>query len=163
MQRSSLDLFVGIFVLAGLVALVFLSVKVANLGTAFSSAGSYRLNASFDNIGGLKVRAPVKSAGVLVGRVESVKLDTTTFEAVVVMRLDTRYPFPKDTFASILTSGILGEQYVGLDAGGADAKLADGDKIGKTQSAIVIEKLISQFMFNKAADGDKKDGAEQKK
>ena len=157
MQRSSLDLVVGFFVLAGLVALVFLAVKVANLGDAFSNTSSYRVNASFDNIGGLKVRAPVKSAGVVVGRVESIKLDTNTFEAVVTMHVDTRYGFPRDTFASVLTSGLLGEQYIGLDAGGDDVKLKDGDRIRNTQSAVVMEKLISQFLFSKAADDtDKK-------
>ena len=153
MQRSSLDLIVGFFVLAGIAALAFLAIKVANLGSAFSSSGTYQVHATFDNIGGLKVRAPVKSAGVLVGRVEAISLDVKTFEAVVNMRIDTRYEFPKDTFASVLTSGILGEQYIGLDAGGDDAKLKDGDKVVKTQSAVVLEKLISQFLFSKAADG----------
>lgn len=152
MQRSSLDLWVGFFVLAGLVALVFLSVKVANLGSAFSNTSSYRVVADFDNIGGLKVRAPVKSSGVVVGRVESIALDGKTFEAVVTIHIDSRYQFPKDTFASVLTSGLLGEQYIGLDAGGDDVKLKDGDKIVKTQSAVVLEKLISQFMFSKASE-----------
>jgi phospholipid/cholesterol/gamma-HCH transport system substrate-binding protein len=152
MQRSSLDLWVGFFVLAGLVALVFLSVKVANLGTAFSNTSSYRVVADFDNIGGLKVRAPVKSSGVVVGRVESIALDSKTFEAIVTIHIDSRYQFPKDTFASVLTSGLLGEQYIGLDAGGDDVKLKDGDKILKTQSAVVLEKLISQFMFSKASE-----------
>jgi phospholipid/cholesterol/gamma-HCH transport system substrate-binding protein len=152
MQRSSLDLWVGFFVLAGLVALVFLSVKVANLGTAFSNTSSYRVEADFDNIGGLKVRAPVKSSGVVVGRVESIALDSKTFEAIVTIHIDSRYQFPKDTFASVLTSGLLGEQYIGLDAGGDDVKLKDGDKILKTQSAVVLEKLISQFMFSKASE-----------
>jgi phospholipid/cholesterol/gamma-HCH transport system substrate-binding protein len=152
MQRSSLDLWVGFFVLAGLVALAFLSVKVANLGSAFSNTSSYRVEAMFDNIGGLKVRAPVKSAGVVVGRVEKISLDSKTFEAVVTIHIDSRYLFPKDTFASVLTSGLLGEQYIGLDAGGDDVKLKDGDKIAKTQSAVVLEKLISQFMFSKASE-----------
>jgi phospholipid/cholesterol/gamma-HCH transport system substrate-binding protein len=152
MQRSSLDLWVGFFVLAGLVALAFLSIKVANLGSAFANTSSYRVQATFDNIGGLKVRAPVKSAGVVVGRVETIGLDPRTFEAVVTIHIDSRYLFPKDTFASVLTSGLLGEQYIGLDAGGDDVKLKDGDKIAKTQSAVVLEKLISQFLFSKAAD-----------
>jgi phospholipid/cholesterol/gamma-HCH transport system substrate-binding protein len=158
MQRSTLDLWVGFFVLAGLIALVFLSVKVANLGSAFSQTGTYRVQAAFDNIGGLKIRAPVKSSGVVVGRVEAVSLDTTGYEAVVTLHIDKRYEFPKDTFASVLTSGILGEQYIGLDAGGDPVKLKDGDKILKTQSAVVLEKLISQFMFSKASEG-----ADQKK
>jgi phospholipid/cholesterol/gamma-HCH transport system substrate-binding protein len=153
MHRSTLDLWVGFFVLAGLVALVFLAFKVANLGSAFSNTGSYKVQASFDNIGGLKVRAPVKSAGVVVGRVETITLDPKNFEAVVTMHLDNRYSFPSDTFASVLTSGILGDQYVGLDAGGDDQKtLKDVGKIAKTQSAVVLEKLISQFMFGKAAE-----------
>ena len=159
MHRSSLDLWVGFFVLAGLAALIFLSIKVANLGSAFSNTSSYRVQASFDNIGGLKVRAPVKSAGVVVGRVEAITLDSKTFEALVTIHIDSRYSFPKDTFASVLTSGLLGEQYIGLDAGGDDVKLKDGDKIAKTQSAVVLEKLISQFLFSKAAEAS----PEQKK
>lgn len=153
MQRSSLDLWVGFFVLAGLVALVFLSVRVANLGSAFSNSSSYRVQAVFDNIGGLKVRAPVKCAGVVVGRVERISLDGKNFDAVVTIHIDSRYSFPKDTFASVLTSGLLGEQYIGLDAGGDDVKLKDGDQITKTQSAVVLEKLISQFLFSKASEG----------
>jgi phospholipid/cholesterol/gamma-HCH transport system substrate-binding protein len=152
MQRSSLDLWVGFFVVAGMAALVFLAFKVANLGSAFSSSGTYQVQARFDNIGGLKVRAPVKSAGVVVGRVEGIKLDSNTFEAVVTINVDTRYGFPKDTFASVLTSGLLGEQYVGLDAGGDNVKLKDGDRLLKTQSAVVLEKLISQFLFSRAAE-----------
>jgi len=152
MQRSSLDLWVGFFVLAGLVALIFLSVKVANLGSAFGNTSSYRVQAEFDNIGGLKVRAPVKSAGVVVGRVEAIALDPKSFQALVTIHIDTRYSFPKDTFASVLTSGLLGEQYIGLDAGGDEATLKEGDRIVKTQSAVVLEKLISQFLFSKAAE-----------
>jgi phospholipid/cholesterol/gamma-HCH transport system substrate-binding protein len=153
MQRSSLDLWVGFFVLAGLVALAFLSIKVANLGSAFANTSSYRVQATFDNIGGLKVRAPVKSAGVVVGRVETIGLDPKTFEALVTIHIDSRYDFPRDTFASVLTSGLLGEQYIGLDAGGDDSKtLKDVGRIAKTQSAVVLEKLISQFLFSKAAD-----------
>jgi len=159
MQRSSLDLWVGFFVLAGLVALVFLSVKVANLGSAFGNTSTYRVQAEFDNIGGLKVRAPVKSAGVVVGRVEAIALDPKSFQAQVTIHIESRYSFPKDTFASVLTSGLLGEQYIGLDAGGDEATLKDGDRIVKTQSAVVLEKLISQFLFSKAAEPS----AEQKK
>jgi phospholipid/cholesterol/gamma-HCH transport system substrate-binding protein len=159
MQRSSLDLWVGFFVLAGLVALVFLSVKVANLGSAFGNTSTYRVQAEFDNIGGLKVRAPVKSAGVVVGRVEAITLDPKSFQAQVTIHIESRYSFPKDTFASVLTSGLLGEQYIGLDAGGDEATLKEGDRIVKTQSAVVLEKLISQFLFSKAAEPS----AEQKK
>jgi phospholipid/cholesterol/gamma-HCH transport system substrate-binding protein len=152
MQRSSLDLWVGFFVLAGLVALIFLSVKVANLGTAFGNTTTYRVQAEFDNIGGLKVRAPVKSAGVVVGRVEAITLDSKNFQALVTIHIDTRYNFPKDTFALVLTSGLLGEQYIGLDAGGDADMLKDGDTIKHTQPAVVLEKLISQFLFSKAAE-----------
>jgi len=111
------------------------------------------LTAKFDNIGGLKVRGPVKSAGVVVGRVSEIRLDPTAYEAVVTLTIDNRFQFPKDTFASILTAGLLGEQYVGLDAGGDEKMLKNGDVFGKTQSAVVLEKLISQFMFNKASEG----------
>jgi phospholipid/cholesterol/gamma-HCH transport system substrate-binding protein len=159
MQRSSLDLWVGFFVLAGLVALIFLSVKVANLGSAFGNTSTYRVQAEFDNIGGLKVRAPVKSAGVVVGRVEAIALDPKSFQALVTIHIESRYSFPKDTFASVLTSGLLGEQYIGLDAGGDEVTLKEGDRIVKTQSAVVLEKLISQFLFSKAAEPS----AEQKK
>ncbi|HNH23663.1 MAG TPA: outer membrane lipid asymmetry maintenance protein MlaD, partial [Accumulibacter sp.] len=111
------------------------------------------VTAKFANIGGLKVRAPVKSAGVVVGRVTEIRFDPQTYEAVAVLNLDGRYHFPKDTFALILTAGLLGEQYIGLDPGGDEKMLAAGDAIAKTQSAVVLEKLISQFMFNKASEG----------
>jgi phospholipid/cholesterol/gamma-HCH transport system substrate-binding protein len=156
-NRSAIDLWVGIFVAIGLGAIVFLALKVGNLMTLGNEPG-YRLVARFDNIGGLKLRAPVKAAGVVVGRVESVKLDPKTYEAVVALRIDRGYEFTKDTIASINTSGLLGEVYVGLDAGGDTAMLEDGGRIAKTQSAIVMEKLISQFLFDKAAEagGNKK-------
>ncbi|HSQ80761.1 MAG TPA: outer membrane lipid asymmetry maintenance protein MlaD [Casimicrobiaceae bacterium] len=150
MNRSTLDLWVGIFVTVGIGAILFLSLKVGNLLTVSNDQG-YRLEAEFDNIGGLKLRAPVKAAGVVVGRVERVKLDPRTYQAVVMMKIDRGYEFSKDTIASILTSGLLGEVYIGLDSGGDTKMLADGDKITKTQSAIVLEKLIGQFMFEKAA------------
>ncbi len=114
------------------------------------------LQAKFDNIGGLKVRGPVKSAGVLVGRITDIQFNPATYEAVVSMTIDGRYRFPKDTFASIYTAGLLGEQYVGFDAGGDERMLQAGDTIAKTQSAVVLEKLISQFLFSKAADGQDK-------
>jgi phospholipid/cholesterol/gamma-HCH transport system substrate-binding protein len=155
MQRGVLDLWVGLFVAAGLAALVMLAFKVGNIGTV-NMSDTYSVTAQFDNIGGLKVRAPVKSAGVVVGRVSNISFDDKTYEATVTLGLDTRYTFPKDTIAAILTAGLLGEQYVGLDAGGSDKKLAAGDKIQITQSAIVLESLISQFLFNKAADGSAK-------
>lgn len=152
MSRTSLDLWVGVFVAMGMAALLFLALKVGNLSSAQTAKG-YSVTARFDNIGGLKVRAPVKSAGVVVGRVNEIHFDTQSYLAVVTLAIDARYQFPKDTFATINTSGLLGEQYVGLEVGGDAEMLAAGDAIKKTQSAIVLEKMISQFMFNKAADG----------
>ena len=155
MNRSILDLWVGFFVLLGVAALLFLALKVGNLSSAHMSE-TYVLEAKFDNIGGLKVRGPVKSAGVLVGRITDIKFDAASYEAVVIMNIDGRYQFPKDTFASVLTAGLLGEQYIGLDAGGDEKMLKAGERISKTQSAVVLEKLISQFLFSKAADGQDK-------
>ena len=152
MNRTVLDLWVGFFVALGITAVMFLALKVGNLSSAHLSE-SYVLQAKFDNIGGLKVRGPVKSAGVLVGRITDIQFDPATYEAVVSMTIDGRYRFPKDTFALILTSGLLGEQYVGLDLGDDEAMLKAGEVIAKTQSAVVLEKLISQFMFNKASEG----------
>ena len=154
MKRKTLDLWVGVFVAIGLGALLFLALKVGNLAS-FSAAETYLVKANFDNIGGLKKRAPVKSAGVVVGRVEDIVFDTEAYEATVAFSIDKRYEFPKDTSAKILTSGLLGEQYIGLTAGGDTAKLKSGDKLKITQSAVVLENLISQFLFNKAADGNK--------
>ncbi|TMH28183.1 MAG: outer membrane lipid asymmetry maintenance protein MlaD [Betaproteobacteria bacterium] len=157
MNRSAIDLWVGIFVAIGLGAIVFLALKVGNLVTLGNEPG-YRLEARFDNIGGLKLRAPVKAAGVVVGRVEGVRLDPRSYEAVVNLRIDRGYEFTKDTIAAINTSGLLGEVYISLDAGGDAAMLKDGERISKTQSAVVMEKLISQFLFDKAAEngGSKK-------
>jgi phospholipid/cholesterol/gamma-HCH transport system substrate-binding protein len=152
MSRKLLDLWVGVFVALGLASLLFLALKVGNLATANFSE-TYSLTANFVNIGGLKVRAPVKSAGVVVGRVADIRFNPETYEAVVTFNIDGRYRFPKDTFALILTAGLLGEQYVGLDPGGDEAMLKPGEVIAKTQSAVVLEKLISQFMFNKASEG----------
>ncbi len=156
MSRKLLDLWVGFFVVLGFAALLFLALRVGNVSSA-NFADTYQLTAKFDNIGGLKVRGPVKSAGVVVGRVTEIRFDPQTYEAVATLTIDSRYQFPKDTFVSILTAGLLGEQYIGLDAGGDEKMLSPGDVITKTQSAVVLEKLISQFMFNKASDGaDKK-------
>lgn len=155
MSRTVLDLWVGFFVAIGIAALMFLALKVGNLSSARLS-DTYQLEARFDNIGGLKVRGPVKSAGVVVGRIVDIRFDTKSYEAVVKMDIDGRYRFPKDTFAAVYTSGLLGEQFIGLDVGGDEAVLAPGEVIRKTQSAVVLEKLISQFMFNKAAEGDSK-------
>ena len=151
MHRTTLDLWVGIFVTAGVAALFVLALKVGNASSVSVSEG-YRIVAEFDNIGGLKVRAPVKSAGVVVGRVEGISLDTRTFRANVALRIDKRYPFPRDSSASILTAGLLGEQYVGMDGGGEDQNLKDGDRLKITQSAIVLEKVIGQFLYGKAAE-----------
>ena len=152
MNRSTIDLWVGIFVTIGLGAIVFLALKVGTLATR-DSKPSYHLGANFDNIGGLTLRAPVKAAGVIVGRVESVKLDPKTYEAVVTLKIDNGYQFSKDTIASILTSGLLGEVYIGLDTGGDTKTLAEGGRITKTQSAVVLEKLIGQFLFDRAGEG----------
>ena len=152
MNRSTIDLWVGIFVALGLGAILFLSLKVGNLVTTGAREG-YHVDATFDNIGGLKLRAPVKAAGVIVGRVEAVKLDPKTYEAVVSLAIEPQYRFTQDTIASILTSGLLGEVYVGLDAGGDAKMIADGGRIAKTQSAVVLEKLIGQFLFDKAQAG----------
>jgi len=150
MSRTTLDLWVGVFVAAGFAALVFLAVKVGSYSGA--SGPVYSVSAAFDNIGALKVRAPVKSAGVVVGRVGSIGFDRTAFRAVVRLDLDGRYGFPVDTSASILTAGLLGEQYIGLDPGAEEAELKAGDKLQITQSAVVLEKLVGQFLFNKAAE-----------
>jgi len=155
MTRKELDLWVGIFAVIGIGALLFLSLKVANLAS-FTGGETYRINASFDNIGGLKVRAAVKSAGVVVGRVGEIRFDNGTFEAVVSMDIDGRYQFPKDSSAKILTSGLLGEQYIGLSAGGDSANLKNGETLKLTQSAVVLENLIGQFLYSKAAEGDSK-------
>ena len=155
MSRKLIDLWVGFFVILGFAGLLFLALRVGNVSSA-NFAETYRLTAKFDNIGGLKVRGPVKSAGVVVGRVSEIRLDPGSYEAQVTLTIDSRYHFPKDTFASILTAGLLGEQYIGLDAGGDEKMLKDGDVVGKTQSAVVLEKLISQFMFNKASEGTEK-------
>jgi phospholipid/cholesterol/gamma-HCH transport system substrate-binding protein len=152
MNRGSIDLWVGVFVAAGLAALLFLALKVGNLAS-FSGSDAYQIQAKFANIGGLKVRAPVKSAGVVVGRVAAVNFDTESYEAVVTLNVDARYRFPRDTSAKILTSGLLGEQYIGLEAGGDGVMLKTGDRLRLTQSAVVLENLISQFLFNKAAEG----------
>lgn len=152
MQRKSLDLWVGLFVLLGAAALFFLAMKAGNM-SSLSFTQTYSVITKFDNIGGLKPRAPVKSAGVVVGRVGDITFDDNSYQAIVTLNLENNYKFPKDTSAKILTSGLLGEQYIGLEAGGDTANLAAGDRIKMTQSAIVLENLISQFLFSKAAEG----------
>jgi len=148
------EIWVGAFVALGLVALFFVSMQVSNLGDFKSSRGSYVLKAHFGNVGGLKVRAPVSMAGVTLGRVEKITFDASRYEALVEMRIDPSYKqLPEDTSASILTAGLLGEQYIGLSAGGSDDFLKDGDEIELTQSAVILEQLISKLMFNKAEEG----------
>ena len=151
MQRKSFDIWVGLFVLLGAVALMFLALKAGNM-SSFSFEKTYTVSSRFDKIGGLKPRAPVKSAGVGVGRVGDITFDDQDYRALVTLQLQERYKFPKDSSAKILTSGLLGEQYVGIEPGGDEANLAAGDQIKMTQSAIVLENLISQFIYNKAAE-----------
>jgi phospholipid/cholesterol/gamma-HCH transport system substrate-binding protein len=159
MKKNTLDFWVGLFVVLGLVALLFLALKAGNM-SAFSFSKTYSVSAVFDNIGGLKPRAPVKSAGVVVGRVAAIDFDDKNFQARVYLNIDEKYRFPKDSSAKILTSGLLGEQYIGLEPGGDEKVLVENGKITQTQSAIVLENLISQFLYSKAADagkeGDKK-------
>ena len=162
MSRSTIDLWVGIFVVAGIGGLLFLALKVGNL-TSLSSSEAYRVDAKFANIGGLKVRGPVKSAGVVVGRVADIRFDNESYEAIVSMNIDNHFQFPRDTTAKILTSGILGEQYVGLEAGGDGVMLKNGDRLRLTQSAVVLENLIGQFLYNKAAEGGNSQGTATKK
>lgn len=154
MQRKSLDMWVGLFVLVGAAALIFLALNVGNMGSLSFDKG-YNITTRFDNIGGLKPRAPVKSAGVVVGRVADIGFDDKKFQAIVTLNVKTGYKFPKDTSAKILTSGLLGEQYIGLEAGGDNNNLVAGDAIKMTQSAVVLENLISQFLYSKAADSGK--------
>ncbi len=154
MERTTLDLWVGLFIAAGIGAMLVLALKVGNF--SLNGSSTYQVYAYFDNIGGLKTRAPIKSAGVVVGRVGSIALDTNKYKAKVTLNIDKRYQFSKDTTASILTSGLLGEQYIGLDTGADDEMLKAGDTITITQSAVVLEKLIGQFIFNKAGSGNHK-------
>lgn len=152
MNKTVLDLWVGLFVIAGVAALLFLALKVGSTN-AVRAQSSYEVVARFDNIGGLKPRAPVKSAGVVVGRVADIRFDNETFEAAVTLRLDNRYAFPKDSSAAIMTSGLLGEQYIGLEAGGDSQVLKNKDQIFITQSAVVLENLIGRFMYGQAQEG----------
>ena len=151
MQRSRNDFWVGLFVLIGGVAILFLALKSANL-LSLNFDSSYKVTAKFDNIGGLKPRAAVKSAGVVIGRVENITFDDKSYQASVSLAMESRYIFPKDSSLKILTSGLLGEQYIGVEAGASDKNMASGDVIKQTQSAVVLENLISQFLYSKAAD-----------
>lgn len=154
-RMRMIEILVGAFMAAGILALFFLAMKVSNLSAATAGDG-YRLLARFDNVGSLKVRAPVSMAGVRVGRVEEIRFDKATYEAVVTLRVERQFDnIPDDTFANIFTAGLLGEQYVGLDPGGSGDFLHDGDQIAHTQSALVLEQMIAQFLFNKAQEGSK--------
>ncbi|MBQ0937455.1 outer membrane lipid asymmetry maintenance protein MlaD [Ideonella paludis] len=159
MNKKRVEVLVGLFVLLGLSAMVFLALKAANLGAFTSSGDTYTLSAKFDNIGGLKARAPVRSAGVTVGRVKSIALDPKTYQGLVVMEIQKGIEFPKDSSAKILTSGLLGDQYVGLEPGGDEKVFVAGDVVRQTQSAVVLENLIGQLLFNKASDaGSQQEG-----
>ena len=159
MQRKSMDALVGCFVLAGILALAFLAVRASSPASA-AIRGGYELTANFDNIGGLKTRAAVRSAGVVVGRVTDITLDPQTYQAHVTMQMDSRFHFPKDSSLKIMTAGLLGEQYLGMEPGADTEDLEDGGKVEMTQSAIVLENLISQFLYGQAGKGqDSKDGA----
>lgn len=156
MQSSKNDVWVGLFVLIGALALVFLALQSANL-LSLSFQPTYQVTARFDNIGGLKPKAAIKSAGVVVGRVDGITFDDQTFQATVHMSLEQRYAFPKDSSLKILTSGLLGDQYIGIEAGADEANLAQGDRVVATQSAVVLENLIGQFLYSKAQEGGSKD------
>jgi phospholipid/cholesterol/gamma-HCH transport system substrate-binding protein len=162
MQRSKNDVWVGLFVLIGAVAILFLALQSANL-LSLSFQKSYTLSAKFDNIGGLKPKAAVRSAGVVVGRVEKISFDDKSFQARVTLAMENRYAFPKDSSLKILTSGLLGEQYLGLEPGADEKTLAEGDTVSSTQSAMVLESMISQFLYSKAAEGGASDVAKGKK
>lgn len=151
MTRENTDFLVGLFVVLGAIALAFLALRAGNM-SSFSFAPTYQVTAHFDNLGGLKVRAPVKSSGVVVGRVSQIGFDNQRFQAVVTLDLEQNYQFPSDSSASILTSGLLGEQYIGLTPGGDEKNLAQGSEIQFTQSAVVLEELISKFLYNSASE-----------
>lgn len=152
MQKSRHDVWVGLFVMIGAAALLFLALKAGNL-LSLNFDDTYPVVAKFDNIGGLKARAAVKSAGVVVGRVDSISFDDKSYQAKVALQLQSKFAFPKDSSAKILTAGLLGEQYIGIEPGADEKNLVAGDPIKSTQSAVVLENLISQFLFNKASDG----------
>ena len=158
MGRSKNDLWVGLFVLIGLAALVFLALQSANLLSLNFQRG-YRITANFDNIGGLKPKAAVRSAGVVVGRVADIRFDDERYQARIDLDMDTRFKFPKDSALKILTSGLLGEQYIGIEAGASDQNLAAGDNVTATQSVVVLENLISQFLYNSAANNASSGGS----
>jgi len=157
MHRKTIDVWVGLFVLLGLVSLLFLALKVGNMST-ISFSKTYAITGKFDNIGGLKPQAPVKSAGVVVGRVGDITFDDKNYQALVRLDMEPQYKFPKDSSLKILTAGLLGEQYIGIEPGGDVKNLAEGDRITHTQSATVLEDLINQFIYSKAAEGKSENG-----
>lgn len=156
MHRKSIDVWVGLFVLLGFAALVFLALKAGNMST-LSFGETYAVTGKFDNIGGLKPQSPVKSAGVVVGRVGDIRFDDKTFQALVTLELEAGYKFPKDSSLKILTAGLLGEQYIGIEPGGDTNNLVNGDRINRTQSATVLEDLINRFIYSQAAEGKKEE------
>jgi len=162
MQRSKNDVWVGLFVLIGVLAILFLALQSANL-LSLNFQKTYLVSAKFDNVGGVKPKAAVRSAGVVVGRVDNIVFDDKSFQARVTLALESRYVFPKDSSLKILTSGLLGEQYLGLEPGADEKTLAPGDTISSTQSAVVLENLISQFLFSKAADSSAPEASKAKK
>ncbi len=151
MGKKGIEILVGLFVLLGMAGLVFLSLQAANLAS-FGNSDTYTLQARFDNIGGLKARAPVRSAGVTIGRVTSIALDGQTYQGVVTLAIERGLQFPRDTSAKILTAGLLGDQYIGLEPGADEKMLAPGETIRQTQSAVVLESLIGQFINRSAAE-----------
>lgn len=156
MNRRSVDVLVGLFVLLGFASLVFLAMRAGNMSSSIALSDTYETVARFDNIGGIKPRAAVRSAGVVVGRVTGITFNDQTYQAEVTLALDRRFQFPKDSSAKIMTSGLLGDQYIGLEPGGDTEMLAQGDRITMTQSAVVLENLIGQFLYGKAAEGGEK-------
>jgi phospholipid/cholesterol/gamma-HCH transport system substrate-binding protein len=161
MTKRQTETLVGVFVVLGMLAILFLALKAANL-TSFSFDSTYPLLARFDNIGGLKVGSPVKSAGVTIGRVASISFDNKTFQGLVTMQIERKYDFPTDSSAKILTAGLLGDQYVGVDPGGEDKNLQPGDTIKMVQSAVILENLIGQVLYSKAAEGPSKESTNKK-
>lgn len=161
MQQNKSDVWVGMFVLIGVLALVFLALQSANL-LSLNFEKTYTVTARFDNIGGLKPKAAVRSAGVVVGRVQSIGFDVTTYQARVTLELEKRYVFPKDSSLKILTSGLLGDQYIGIEPGADENNLAEGDMVTATQSAVVLENLIGQFLYGKAEEGASSNGGTKK-
>jgi phospholipid/cholesterol/gamma-HCH transport system substrate-binding protein len=161
LNSRTVEIWVGVFVALGIAALFMLAMQVSNLGTLSRNDG-YIITAGFENVGGLKVRAPVTVSGVRVGRVDAIDYDHHSFEAVVSLRIDAKHDsFPQDTSASIYTSGLLGEQYVALEPGGSLENLKDGDRVQLTQSALVMEQVIGQFLYSMAADNSAADNSEQ--